>query len=51
MGRAPDRSCAKVTNFRSLIYSTFGSAEEARSVAKTLLQEKLIACANHFVPI
>ncbi|MGB5484771.1 divalent-cation tolerance protein CutA [Parasphingorhabdus sp.] len=35
----------------SLIYSTFGSEEEARRVAKTLLQEKLIACANHFAPI
>ena len=35
----------------SLIYSTFGSAEEARSVALVLLQEKLIACANHFAPV
>ena len=30
----------------ALIWSPFGSAEEARSVAETLLQEDLIACAN-----
>lgn len=30
----------------ALIWSPFGSAEEARSVAETLLQENLIACAN-----
>jgi len=35
----------------SLIYSTVGSAEEARSVALALLQEKLIACANHLAPV
>lgn len=35
----------------SLIYTTFGSSEEARRVAMTLLQEKLIACANHLAPI
>lgn len=29
-----------------LIYATFGSKEEAVSVAKLLLTEKLIACAN-----
>lgn len=40
-----------MTDSVSLIYSTFGSEEEARQVAKTLLQEKLIACANHFAPI
>lgn len=40
-----------MTRSLSLIYSTFGSEEEARRVAKTLLQEKLVACANHFPPI
>lgn len=35
----------------SLIYSTFGSGDEARRIALTLLQEKLIACANHLAPI
>jgi len=35
----------------SLIYSTFGSPEEARSVALALLEEKLIACANHLAPV
>lgn len=35
----------------SLIYVTFGSAEETRRVARTLLQEKLIACANHLAPL
>ena len=29
-----------------LIYSTFKSKEEALRVAKTLLEQKLIACAN-----
>ena len=29
-----------------MIYCLFGSKEEAKSVAKTLLREKLIACAN-----
>ncbi len=40
-----------MTGSISLIYSTFGSEAEARRVAKTLLMEKLIACANHFAPI
>ena len=40
-----------MTRSLSLIYSTFGSEEEARDIAKILLQEKLIACANHFAPI
>ncbi|MEH6702235.1 divalent-cation tolerance protein CutA [Parasphingorhabdus sp.] len=40
-----------MTGSLSLIYSTFGSEEEARDVAKTLLLEKLIACANHFPAI
>ncbi len=40
-----------MTRSLSLIYSTFGSEEEARSAARTLLQEQLIACANHFAPI
>lgn len=35
----------------SLIYSTFGSAEEARNVALALLEERLIACANHLAPV
>ncbi len=30
----------------ALIYSVFGSREEAREVATRLLDEKLIACAN-----
>ena len=33
-----------------LIYTTFGSAEEGRRIAQTLLQERLIACANHLAP-
>jgi len=33
-----------------LIYTLFGSGEEARRVAMVLLNEKLIACANHFAP-
>ncbi len=33
-----------------LIYSVFGSSIEAKQVAKTLIEEKLIACANHFAP-
>jgi len=40
-----------MTGSLSLIYSTFGSEHEARRVAKILMQEKLIACANHFAPI
>ncbi len=40
-----------MTRSLSLIYSTFGSEEEARRVARTLLEEKLIACANHFAQI
>jgi len=40
-----------MTSAVSLIYSTFGTAEEARRVALTLLQEKLIACANHLAPV
>ena len=40
-----------MTRALSLIYSTFGSKEEARRVAKTLVEEQLIACANHFAPI
>jgi len=30
----------------ALIWSPFGSVEEARPVAETLVQEKLVACAN-----
>jgi periplasmic divalent cation tolerance protein len=29
-----------------LVLSTFGSAEEARRVARTLVEERLVACAN-----
>ncbi len=29
------------------IYTLFGSQEDARRIAMTLLSEKLIACANH----
>lgn len=29
-----------------VVLSTFGSAEEARTVARTLVEEKLVACAN-----
>ncbi len=29
-----------------IVLATFGSADEAREIAKTLVQEKLIACAN-----
>ncbi len=35
----------------ALIYTTFGSAEEGRRIALTLLQERLIACANHMAPV
>ncbi len=31
-----------------LLYATFGSEEEAITIAKILLAEKLIACANVF---
>ncbi len=30
----------------SVIYSTIGSMDEARSIARTLVKEKLVACAN-----
>lgn len=30
-----------------LIYTLFGSQEDARRIAMTLLSEKLVACANH----
>ncbi len=30
----------------ALVYTTVGSAEEARALARTLLAEKLIVCAN-----
>jgi len=33
-----------------LIYTLFGSSAEAKQVAKTLIEEKRIACANHFAP-
>jgi len=33
-----------------LIYTLFGTGEEARHIAMTLMREKLIACANHFAP-
>lgn len=33
-----------------IIYSLFGSAEEAEAVCKTLLSERLIACANRLAP-
>ena len=29
-----------------LVYSLFGSAEQARAVARTLVEERLVACAN-----
>lgn len=31
-----------------MIYATAGSAEEARALAKTLVQERLVACVNIF---
>ena len=40
-----------MTGSLSLIYSTFGSEEEALRVARQLLDERLVACANHFAPI
>lgn len=33
-----------------LIYTLFGSKAEARKVAKILITEKQVACANHFAP-
>lgn len=33
-----------------LIYTTFGSSAEANQATKTLIEEKLVACANHLVP-
>lgn len=32
------------------IYSTFGSQEEARRIARLLVEEKLAACANILAP-
>ena len=32
------------------VYATFGSEEEARSVARTLVEEGLAACANILAP-
>ena len=32
------------------VYATFGSDEEARRVARTILEEKLAACANVLAP-
>lgn len=33
-----------------LVYSLFGSAEQARAVARTLVEERLAACANILGP-
>lgn len=33
-----------------LIYTLFGSSAEAKKIAKTLISEKRVACANHFAP-
>ncbi len=33
-----------------LVYSLFGSAERARAVARTLVEERLAACANILGP-
>ena len=33
-----------------LIYTLFGSGVEAKQVAGNLIEEKLIACANHLAP-
>jgi len=33
-----------------LIYTVFGSGAEAKRVAKILIEEKLVACANHLAP-
>jgi periplasmic divalent cation tolerance protein len=32
------------------VYATFGSIEEARSIARTLVEERLAACANVLGP-
>ena len=32
------------------IYATFGSDEEARRIARTLVEEDLVACANILAP-
>ncbi|MEP2103993.1 MAG: divalent-cation tolerance protein CutA [Parasphingorhabdus sp.] len=34
-----------------LIYTLFGLSAEAKHVARTLIEERLIACANHIAPI
>lgn len=39
-----------MTDKPTLIYTVFGSGAEARRVAKILIEEKLVACANHFAP-
>ncbi len=39
-----------MTDKPALIYTTFGSSAEAHQVARTLLDEQLIACANHLAP-
>ena len=33
-----------------LIYTLFGSGVEAKQVARTLIEERLVACANHLAP-
>ncbi|VAV92056.1 hypothetical protein MNBD_ALPHA04-1058 [hydrothermal vent metagenome] len=35
----------------ALVYTLFGSTEEARRVAMILIEEKLIVCANHLAPV
>lgn len=39
-----------MTDRPALIYTVFGTGTEAKQVAKTLIEERLIACANHFAP-
>ena len=34
-----------------LIYTLFGSAENARAIPRQLIEERLIACANRFAPV